>query len=169
MPVHHAGVVSVAGGRPSDTDHGLPKPIRRRRLPFFLWVDPRASAVRSSAPAGRERAPVTRATHLPLPAAKNGNMRRRWFVGGRDRTLSAATWAPRGPRRVEDGGAWTGVQEPQNASIGAPHARFVQNCVMNARQWRTHDGTKHGAGAVGGRWASKVMALLGRWGPCRIV
>ena len=151
---------------PNHNNHDLPKPIRRRRPPFFLRVDPRASAVRSSATAGRERAPVTRATHIPLPAAKNGNMRRRWFEGGRDRTLSAATWAPRGPRRVEDGGAWTGVQEPQNASFGAPHARFVQNCVMNERQWRTHDGTKHGAGAVGGRWASKVMALMGWKGPC---
>ena len=47
---------------PSGKNHDLPKPIRRRRPPFFLWVDPRASAVRSSATAGRERAPVTRAT-----------------------------------------------------------------------------------------------------------
>ena len=25
---------------PSGNNHDLPKPIRRRRLPFFLWVDP---------------------------------------------------------------------------------------------------------------------------------
>ena len=56
---------------------------------------------------------MTRATPSSSSAAKHGNMRRRWFEGGRDRTLSAATWAPRGPRRVGDGGAWTGVQEPQ--------------------------------------------------------
>ena len=43
-------------------NHDLPKPIHRRRPPFFLWVDPRASAVPSSATAGRERAPVTRVT-----------------------------------------------------------------------------------------------------------
>ena len=66
-PFHHAGVVSVAGGGMSDTDHGLPKPIRRRRPQFFLWLDPRASAVRSSALAGRERAPVTRATPSSPP------------------------------------------------------------------------------------------------------
>ena len=52
--------------RPSDTDHGLPKPIRRRRPPFLLRVDARASAVRSSALAGRERAPMTQATSSSL-------------------------------------------------------------------------------------------------------
>ena len=151
---------------PNHNNHDLPKPIRRRRPQFFLWVDPRASAAQSSATAGRECAPVTMRPVLPDPAAKHGNMRRRWYEGGRDRTLSAATWAPRGPRRVEDGGAWTGVQEPQNASIGAPHARFVQNCVMNKRQWRTHNGTNHGAGAEGGRRACAVMTLLGWWASC---
>ena len=65
-PFHHAGVVSVAGGRPSDTDHGLPKPIRRRRPPFLLRVDARASADRSCALAGRERAPMTQATSSSL-------------------------------------------------------------------------------------------------------
>ena len=65
-PFHHAGVVSVAGGRPSDTDHGLPKPIRRRRPPFLLRVDARASAARSSALAGRERATMTQATSSSL-------------------------------------------------------------------------------------------------------
>ena len=54
--------VSVAGG---GKNYDLPKLIRRRRPPFFLRVDPRASAVRSSAMAGRERASVTRATPSP--------------------------------------------------------------------------------------------------------
>ena len=52
--------------RPSDIDHGLPKPIRRRRPPFLLRVDARTSAVRSSALAGRERAPMTQATSSSL-------------------------------------------------------------------------------------------------------
>ena len=52
--------------RPSDIDHGLPKPIRRRRPPFLLRVDARASADRSSALAGRERAPMTQATSSSL-------------------------------------------------------------------------------------------------------
>ena len=52
--------------RPSDTDHGLPKPIRRRRPPFLLRVDARTSAVRSRALAGRERAPMTQATSSSL-------------------------------------------------------------------------------------------------------
>ena len=52
---------------PNHNNHDLPKPIRRRRPPFFLLVDPRASAVRSSALAGRERAPVTRATPSSPP------------------------------------------------------------------------------------------------------
>ena len=50
----------------SDTDHGLPKPIRRRRPPFLLRVDARASADRSCALAGRERAPMTQATSSSL-------------------------------------------------------------------------------------------------------
>jgi len=53
------------GGRAEEND--LPKPIRCRRPPFFLWIDARASAVRSSATAGRERAPVTRATPSSPP------------------------------------------------------------------------------------------------------
>ena len=65
-PFHHAGVVSVAGGGSSGIDHGLPKPIRRRRPPFLLRVDARASAVRSSALVGRERAPMTQATSSSL-------------------------------------------------------------------------------------------------------
>jgi len=52
--------------RPSDIDHGLPKPIRRRRPPFLLRVDARTSAVRSRALAGRERAPMTQATSSSL-------------------------------------------------------------------------------------------------------
>ena len=54
--------VSMTARWPSSNNHDLPKPIRRRRPPFFLRVGPRASAVRSSAMAGRERAPMTRAT-----------------------------------------------------------------------------------------------------------
>ena len=56
------------GGRPrrhrcpTRHNHDLPKPIRRRRPPFLLQVDARASAVRSNAFAGRERAPMTQAT-----------------------------------------------------------------------------------------------------------
>ena len=52
--------------RPSDIDHGLPKPIRRRRPPFLLRVDARTSAVRSSALSGRERAPMAQATSSSL-------------------------------------------------------------------------------------------------------
>ena len=61
----HAGVVSVAGGGRA-TLIGLPKPIRRRRPPFLLRVDPRASADRSCALAGRERAPMTQAASSSL-------------------------------------------------------------------------------------------------------
>jgi len=152
MPASTFGRAVSMAAVADHNNHDLPKPIRRRRPPFFLWVDPRASAVRSSATAGRERAPVTRATHLPLPAAKNGNMRRRWFEGGRDHTLSAVAWASRGPRRVEDGGAWTGVQEPQKRVDWCAPCSFCtklrhEQATMAHPQW-------HKSRGWSGRWTT---------------
>ena len=136
---------------PNHNNHDLPKPIRRRRPPFFLWVDPRASAVQSSATAGRECAPVTMRPVLPGPAAKHGNMRRRWFEGGRDRTLSAAAWAPRDLRRVEDGGGWTDLRGRRKPVIcGGPVSFCTKSASFIANMARSN-GTEDGAGAKGGR------------------
>ena len=90
---------------PNHNNLDLPKPIRRRRPQFFLWVDPRASAVRSSALAGRERAPVTRAT------PSSSSRRQKWqheaeVVRGRQgshiiRRRLGAAWSSEG------GGRWS--------------------------------------------------------------
>ena len=90
---------------PNHNNHDLPKPIRRRRPQFFLWVDPRASAVQSSATAGRERAPVTRAT------PSSSSRRQKWqheaeVVRGRQgshiiRRHLGAAWSSEG------GGRWS--------------------------------------------------------------
>ena len=55
-------------------------------------------------------------------------------MGGRDRTLFAAAWAPRDPRGAEVAGAWADVQCHRDVSIGAHHVRFVQNRTMNVRR-----------------------------------
>ena len=54
-------------GRETRSGSGLKVAVDAPRPQFFLWLDPRASAVRSSALAGRERAPVTRATPSSPP------------------------------------------------------------------------------------------------------
>ena len=84
-------------------NHDLPKPIRRRCSQFFLWVAPRASAVQSSATAGRERAPVTRAT------PSSSSRRQKWqheaeVVRGRQgshiiRRHLGAAWSSEGGER----------------------------------------------------------------------
>ena len=67
-------------------------------------------------------------------SASSCNMRRRRFMGGRDRTLFGTTWAPRDPRGAEVAGAWADVQCHRDVSIGAHHVRFVQNRTMNVRR-----------------------------------
>ena len=78
---------------------------------------------------------VTRATLLPLPTAKHGNMRRRRLEGGRDRILSAAAWAPRDPRRVADGGGWTDFGAVGNLSLVVVQGRFAQNPPHLSQTW----------------------------------
>ena len=77
---------TARGGRLNDNDYGLPKLIRRRRPPFLLRDEPHAIAVQSIALAGRERAPMTQAISSSITTSKHGNMRRRRFMGCRDRT-----------------------------------------------------------------------------------
>ena len=82
-------------------------------------------------------------------------------MGGRDRTLFAASWAPRDPRRAEVAGAWTDVQVPQRRVDWCSPCAFCtkshhERATMTHPQW--HEGR---------RWSEKWA--MGEHSDCFVV